>query len=569
MKSNNFRNIPVHNSLTDYFRRAGRWLQGLWNHQSQAPHDAGLLMLAIVTLSGALEFAHGSYAPAAIGWLAAACLVSAWLLLQLTVKPWPLLIGLLIAAVALLGPFKWNQLLYQVISAASPTWWLWVPITVIPLLCMAVMPPEQARWKWNPPISLAVIILAELAILSLTHMGFADRVATTWRGEDKWVFMALSTITLLLIGLAITGTFTRQILFLMILVAQFYLGVWMFHLLPHPHIDTWPWGQKSAAALLHGHNPYRITIRDIYRPNTPYYAPGVVKDGRVMVGYVYPPLSLLTSTAGYLMGGDFRYAELAMLSISALLLALITDMSREGLLGAVMILFLPQAFYVLAMGWIEPCVLLSFMVLLLLAYRKPSWMGVGFALFLVSKQYVFLSAPLVIMLWPRPIRKSFVLRFCLQAAVTGCIINLPFLLWDPHAFFNSIVPRHIFRLDALSLASYWAHQTGHWPPARLWWGSVGLVNLLCLIRLPRRPWAFAFGTGCVYLTFFAGASEAFDNYYFLIICLFCVALALLLHEQKSLGPDFESDTVSPLQSSRVAGSRPSVTPARLAHQQRE
>lgn len=341
---------------------------------------------------------------------------------------------------------------------------------------------------------------------------------------------------MLAVGLAFSRLAIRQVLFLIILIVQFYLGIWMLHLAPQPHIDTWLWGQKAAVALLHGHNPYTITIPDIYPPNAGNYPPDLIRHGRVMAGYVYPPLSLLTSTAGYLFGGDFRYAELAMLSVSALLLALMTDMSREGLLGAVMILFLPQAFFVITQGWIEPCVLLNFMILLALAYRKPGWLGVGFGLFLVSKQYVFLSAPLVIMLWPRPVSRSFMIRFCIQAFVIGCIINLPFLLWNPHAMLNSIVPRHMYSFLALSLASGWAHQTGHWPPAWLWWGSVGLINVLCLLRLPRRPWAFAFGTGTVYLTFFAGASEAFYNYYFLIICLFCVALTLLLHEQNATEP---------------------------------
>ena len=512
-------------------QRASQRMQNLSNHRGQAPHSVGLLMLAIVTLSGALQVRYGYYDPVAICWLAVTCSVTAWMLLQLFARPWFLLLSLMTLVAVLLGPFPWNQAFYQSRAASPYAWWLWVPLAILPVLTMCMIPWEKVRWKWPAQAGLLAIIGINLILLCLTRLGFSEYVTVAWPGQESWIVLALSCITILAVGLAFSRLAIRQVLFLIILIVQFYLGIWMLHLAPRPYIDTWLWGQKAAVALLHGRNPYTITIPDISAPNAGNYPPDLIRHGRVMAGYVYPPLSLLTSTAGYLFGGDFRYAELAMLSVSALLLALMTDMSREGLLGAVMILFLPQAFFVITQGWIEPCVLFNVMILLFLAYRKPGWLGVGFGLFLVSKQYVFLSAPLVIMLWPRPISKSFMIRFGIQALVTGCIINLPFLLWNPHAMLNSIVPRHMYRFSSLSLASDWAHQTGHWPPAALWWGSVGLVNVLCLLRLPRRPWAFAFGTGTVYLTFFAGASEAFYNYYFLIICLFCVALTLLLQER--------------------------------------
>ena len=507
-------------------------MQRQWGQHAPPPSDGvpqstWLLVLVIAVLTGALQFQNGSYDPAAIGWLAAACLITTWIVFQTPAKPWLLLAGLLVVAFIQMGPLAWNRELYQQTSPAYLGSWMWVPITTIPLLWIGVSGNRQRL----PLAGMLAIIGGDWVILSYTHFNFFTQISPALYGEKWWIMPASGYLAILSAGMLWKTLSVRQLSFIILWITMCCLGLWIIHLISHPPIDTWPWGQKGAAALLHGHNPYAITIRDIYPPGSPYYAPGVVQHGRVMVGYVYPPLSLLTDTAGYLAGGDFRYAELAMFMVSSMLLAIVTDFSRAGLLGATVLLLVPQAFFVVAMGWIEPCVLLMFMVLIVLARWKPGWMGVGFALFLVSKQYVFLAAPLVIILWPRPIRRDFIIRFCIQAAITGCAINLPFLLWNPHAFFNSVVPRHIFRLDSLSLASYWAHQTGHWPPAWLWWGTVGLVNGICLWRLPRRPWAFAFGTACVYLTFFVGASEAFDNYYFLILCLFCIALALRLHEQ--------------------------------------
>src|SRR5690606_21949787 len=53
-------------------------------------------------------------------------------------------------------------------------------------------------------------------------------------------------------------------------------------------IDVLVAHQASCEALRQGINPFAITYPDIYGPDSPLMAPGMVKDGMVQTGYPYP-----------------------------------------------------------------------------------------------------------------------------------------------------------------------------------------------------------------------------------------------------------------------------------------
>ena len=98
------------------------------------------------------------------------------------------------------------------------------------------------------------------------------------------------------------------------------MGVWLIRASPDPLTDVYVVQRDSIAALLDGRNPYAITFPNIYGAGTPFYAPDMLADGRTRFGYVYAPLSLFLTLPGHLLG-DFRYAQLGAMALSAALMA--------------------------------------------------------------------------------------------------------------------------------------------------------------------------------------------------------------------------------------------------------
>ena len=89
-----------------------------------------------------------------------------------------------------------------------------------------------------------------------------------------------------------------------------------------PRIDVFMFQMNGCWALRHGLNPYAFRYPSLYPPGTPFYGAGVVDaHGMLTVGFPYPPLSLLLTMPGYLLGGDVRYSHLAAMGLSAGLIA--------------------------------------------------------------------------------------------------------------------------------------------------------------------------------------------------------------------------------------------------------
>jgi hypothetical protein len=110
-----------------------------------------------------------------------------------------------------------------------------------------------------------------------------------------------------------------------------------------PVIDTYTFQWDASNNLAHGIDPYGATQADLYGPGSKYYAPGMVVNGRVQVGFPYPPLSLLWVLPGYFLG-DVRYAYILAVMISALLLFRMCPNARS--LGTAALLLLnPFTFF--------------------------------------------------------------------------------------------------------------------------------------------------------------------------------------------------------------------------------
>lgn len=278
------------------------------------------------------------------------------------------------------------------------------------------------------------------------------------------------------------------------------------------HIDCYTFQRDAARDLLHRVNPYGTTQANIYNAaeTARYYGPGMVVDGRVQVGFQYPPLTLLAALPGYLLG-DVRYGYLAAMLLAAIF-AFAAAPNLAGLSLAAYLLLNPITFMVEDRCWTEPLVWMLLCATVYAALKRPRWLPLALGLFLASKQYNLLALPLVALLV-----LPFAWRPCwrlLAASVAVAVATLaPFAWLNFHALWHDLILFHLaqpLRADALSFGiAFPAYRT------------VGPLLMLAFLawtarRGAGRPALFPAAFGIALLLLVSSSKQAFMNYYFLI-----------------------------------------------------
>ena len=332
-----------------------------------------------------------------------------------------------------------------------------------------------------------------------------------------------------------------------------------------PPIDVYFFQSGAAHAVLHGMNPYTLTYPNVYLPDTPFYGPGIVTNvgvispeliqlwhqifphhidamgrypigspyqqtigqtGTLTVGCPYPPLSVLLTIPGYL-AGDVRFSHLLAMGLSAALIV-VTRPNRVAALAATFLLLMPRALFVLELSWTEPLLVLTFSLVMFCACRWPKGLPIALGLYLSTKQYTVLTLPLLPLLVDGPRHWRAMGRLLLKAGIVVAVINLPFLLWNAHAFVRALVVFQFlqsFRNDALSYLVF-IRRIDPGVPLPVWVALLPLVVMipLCLRRVASSPAGFAAAVTAVHLFFFAFNKQAFCNYYYFVIATACWAI---------------------------------------------
>jgi hypothetical protein len=311
--------------------------------------------------------------------------------------------------------------------------------------------------------------------------------------------------------------------FPLLLLVFLWMGRWLIKASPAPFIDVYVFQRDGANALLAGTNPYALRYPDIYG-NSAFYGEGLSVGGVLQFGYPYLPLSLLLALPGHVLFGDYRYAQLGAMALSAIFIAYARPGSRIGVAAASLLLFTPRVFFVLEQGWTDPFVLLGLAAVVFVALRTskalPWVLGLAFAV----KQYTLFMVPAAWQLLPRPIDRTFVVK----VVGVGAAVTLPFFLWGPRDFWHDVVALQVlqpFRTDALSYLA-WSAQGGGtpWPTSVAFIAAiVGVV--LGLWRQARTPAGFAATCALAYVGFFAFNKQAFCNYYYFTLGALLVAAA--------------------------------------------
>jgi hypothetical protein len=395
------------------------------------------------------------------------------------------------------------------------------------LLALAFPAPRHAglvRWAER----VAILLLGVGLVLQFIQLG-TSAPAMYLRPGPKGLapFLGGIVTAAVLAGAGLSGTPWLGRLRLPLLVGvHLVLGMWTIHYSPQPAIDVYAWHVEAFQALGRGLNPYALTMPDIYGHDL-FYGPGLLVNGRVQVGFPYPPLSLLLAGAGHLLGGDYRFANLAAMGVAAMLMGTCQP-GRWAPVAAVVFLFTPRSFFVLEQGWTDAYVVLLLAATVWCACRAPRLLPFALGLLFAIKHYMVLATPLVVLLHPGPRPWRDTVRTLWKAAALAAVVTLPFAVLDPKAFFHDLVGfqlRQPFRTDALSYLAWWASLKGQQLPT--WLGFAALLPALglSLWRAPRTPAGFAAAVALTFLLFFAFSKQAFCNYYFFIIGALCCAIA--------------------------------------------
>ena len=229
------------------------------------------------------------------------------------------------------------------------------------------------------------------------------------------------------------------------------------------HLDVLTFHDGAARALLHGISPYGITYPNPFdaRETQAFYGSGLATPDRILVGYPYPPVSLLLVLPGYVLG-DTRFAMVAAVAVTSLVLHRYVSRSAVAptwLASAapVLLLMMPGMVYVVRNGWTEPLVLV--LLALTVVSARRGWRATPYLLgaFLVTKQYSVLLLPLLWLLVPTARRSTGGVRgFSVLTVLTGLVLTLPLAAVDPAGFWRSIVGIQLeqpLRRDSLSLAA--------------------------------------------------------------------------------------------------------------------
>lgn len=380
-------------------------------------------------------------------------------------------------------------------------------------------------------------------IYSIAGLGLAFQLWNLFRNppgiylvlpNPNLYFIFLGGIVLAAGIVALSTRNVRPQIWLPLLAAiHFLLGVWMIEMSPDPRIDVFYEQREACKALLHGQDPYTTTYPDTYaapRGTPPTALP-------TSSGLGYPPVSYLLALPGYIVG-DIRYAHLAAMFFSALLIGFSASSQATAMIAAVF-LFTPRTFFVLEQSWTEP-----FIVLLLAATvfckvrRYERLVPVFLGLLLASKQHLFLIVPAVALLIGSPFHWKDYAKLLAKSALIALAVTAPFSLWNPAAFwrvmskFSTVGPR----TDSLSYAAWSYLNSGPYiAPAVAFLLAFGALAF-CIWRLPRTPAGFAAATAVFYLVLIAFSNTAFCNYYYMVIGFLSVSVAApnrVAHHRKS------------------------------------
>lgn len=395
-------------------------------------------------------------------------------------------------------------------------------VTLVYLLCVAAVVFRRFDQIEDVARGLAPFVLAAGLAFQFYRMGVDAAYAWPIAG------FAVAVVAALTLKQATLNVWWVTLgLVLALVVPHFLVGLWAIRGLANPDFDVYYCHMQSLAALVKGINPHTLTIAYVH-PDELKYPASYVFDGRVHIGFPYPPLSLFMALPGYLVGGDYRYSGVAATTLAGVLMVYARP-SRLSLIATAIFLSTPAMIPVLRMGWTEPYVVLLLAVAVFCACRAPRLFPWALGLLIAAKQYAIFAA-LGVFLLPgarHSLKDSAIIIG--KAVALATAITLPWMLWNVSGFLSDVVFLQFllpFRMDALSYLVWLTYNTGKQPTALI--GFLMMVPAVVLMRWrgARTVAGFAAAISFIFLSLFLFNKAAFINYYFFVIGALCCATAV-------------------------------------------
>jgi len=273
----------------------------------------------------------------------------------------------------------------------------------------ALLPQLRYGMPWQPDLNyimLAALLACTVAMYALWLSFLAQpQAGARWRGWCvRWGLMLLVGGTIRV--LAVVGS-------------------------PDPVIDVHTWLENAPRFLLQGQNPYPARYPSPYGTEHAHRMHIYDAPAEHIGAGGYAPGAILTALPAVVLGFDVRYINVAadvLAAVCILLVGMRCGARETGLLASGLYLCLPRAAYMTEQSWYEPQLAAALGLFALWMPRRRWAAGLALGALFGLKQYVALMVPA---LW-QICRRHW--RVFVGAAAVGAAIYLPFVLWDPPAF---------------------------------------------------------------------------------------------------------------------------------------
>ncbi len=307
---------------------------------------------------------------------------------------------------------------------------------------------------------------------------------------------------------------TAAVGIVMIATAILVVGAWTINAFPKPSIDVFDLHVAAADVIRAGGNLYQdVAVVD----GSP------LMNGSETLAYPYPPITALIFSLATWSFGDPRWASVLAMATAGLLMLVVVRRVAAPLVSWVVALTVafaanPTWPFVVRFAWTDT-IGIPFLIGGALLWRRSALasgalIGFGFA----TKQYYIVALPLLLLAKDQDGMRRF-----WAAATTAVVLTAPAMIGGFSAPWAALVRFHLTRpprLDGSSVASLGIDV----PSAIVAVVVVGLAGWFA--RQIRSSGQFMIGLGAVLAALFALGSQAFANYWLVIVSVVLLGLAL-------------------------------------------
>ena len=403
-------------------------------------------------------------------------------------------------------------------------------VTVIGVCGLAVL--AALFWLPAPPSRVWLIPAAVIALIPMTMRQPNGQATFT----DAYLFATPLAIGGVLLAVAVPWSRVSQRVVLLAALAL--AGSSMAFVVTGSHepwIDVWHIFQQSSQGLLHGRNPYEMRFTGV--------PPGQTDDC-----FNYLPATFLLTLPGWLLTGESRWAEVAVLMTGWAAIAWLVSRAahtpgartahRSALGLLVLAMFLPGTLRVAQTGWNESLTLgLILIGFALVATGRSGWAILALALAIATKQHVVLMLPLWA-LWP-----AFGWRRALWTLAGASAIVLPWFLMAPGRFMTCTVTFFLdlpARRDSLSLYLHVPHVFA----VAMQLALLAAVYVFYLRRGISGIGAALMASGALLVAFSLFNKQSFENQWWFATSLILTGLALSTLVTDAVQPSSSQDEAS-------------------------